>query len=190
VRQVVTEVNEHDSVTRRITARYEQPSDQDNAMSSSSQQPVTADSWSSNLDAATSVVVHVQSAIRNKKMLLAYTMQRMERLKSIRWTQRTLPSTVSTNCSPTEVDFFRAYDRLLNSYMSSARGVGLDLTLDTKPPKANNVLVKVMASQGELLFSFGNANLQRGTVHLLPVEEAEPLIKAGAVEPYDPALCY
>ena len=100
MRQVVTEVNEHDSVTRRITARYEQPSDQDNAMSSSSQQPVTADLWSSNLDAATSVVVHVQSAIRNKKMLLAYTMQRMERLKSIRWTQRNLPSTVSTNCSP------------------------------------------------------------------------------------------
>ena len=71
----------------------------------------------------------------------------------------------------------------------SGGGVGLDLFLDTKPPRANNVLVKVVESQGELMFSFGSANLQRGTVHLLPVEEAEPLIKSGAVEPADPTLC-
>ena len=35
-------------------------------------QVVSSDVWSENLDAATTVVVHIQAASRNKKLLLAY----------------------------------------------------------------------------------------------------------------------
>ena len=57
MRQVVTEVQEHDSITRSITARYESNDNGESLgdPSSSSQRPVTTDSWSSNLDAATAV---------------------------------------------------------------------------------------------------------------------------------------
>ncbi len=57
---------------------------------------------------------------------------------------------------------------------------------DSRPPKANNVLVKVLETQGDMMFSFGQATLDRGTLHLLPVEEAEPLIRDGSVEACDP----
>ena len=53
---------------------------------------------------------------------------------------------------------------------------------DAQPPKTNNVLVKVLETQGEMMFSFGQATLSRGTLHLLPVEEAEPLVREGVVE--------
>jgi len=53
---------------------------------------------------------------------------------------------------------------------------------DEQPPKANNVLVKVLETQGDMVFSFGQATLNRGTLHLLPVEEAEPLVREGVVE--------
>ena len=51
-----------------------------------------------------------------------------------------------------------------------------------RPPKSNNVLVKVLESQGDMMFSFGQATLSRGTLHNLPVEDAEPLIREGSVE--------
>jgi hypothetical protein len=44
------------------------------------------------------------------------------------------------------------------------------------------VLVKVLETQGDMVFSFGQATLNRGTLHLLPVEEAEPLVREGVVE--------
>lgn len=56
---------------------------------------------------------------------------------------------------------------------------------DMRPPKGNNVVVKVLESQGEMMFSFGQANLSRGTLHNLPAEEAEPLIREGSVELLD-----
>lgn len=56
---------------------------------------------------------------------------------------------------------------------------------DVRPPKTNNVLVKVLEDQGDMMFSFGQANLLKGTLHLLPVEEAEPLIREGSVEAVD-----
>ena len=37
-----------------------------------SQGVVSSDMWSENLDAATTVVVHIQAASRNKKLLMAY----------------------------------------------------------------------------------------------------------------------
>ena len=58
----------------------------------------------------------------------------------------------------------------------------LTLGQDELPPKANNVLVKCLETQGDMVFSFGQTCLIRGTVHLLPVEEAEPLLREGIVE--------
>ncbi|GAX75503.1 hypothetical protein CEUSTIGMA_g2946.t1 [Chlamydomonas eustigma] len=172
VRTVITEVKEHNAQTIRITQQYE----------SADSQVVSSDAWSDNLDAAAAVVVHIQCAIRNKKLLLAYMLQRVERLKNIRWSQKALPTSTAINCSPQELEFYKGYDRLLSRYMSKDNGIGLDLTLDIRPPKANNVLVKVLESQGDMMFSFGQASLMRGTLHLLPVEEAEPLIREGAVK--------
>lgn len=176
MRTVINEINEHEAIARRIIDNV--PSNDQTPMGSEGQ----TQGWEANRDAGTAVIIHVQSAIRNKKLALAYLLQRLERLKTIRWGSRSLPPAMAANCSPQELEFYKEYDRLLNSYMGNDGGVGQDLTLDLCPPKSNNVLVKVLETQGEMLFSFGQANLSRGTLHHLPVEEAEPLIREGVVE--------
>ncbi|KAG1665769.1 hypothetical protein FOA52_002864 [Chlamydomonas sp. UWO 241] len=180
VRSIVQEVHDHASTMERISQEH---GDQDS-------QVVGTDVWQEHIDQAAACVIHLHSGIRNKKLLLAYLMQRMERLKTVRWGQRALPEDVATNCSPHELEFYKKYDSLLSWYMGKdekdgVAGVGLDLTLDVRPPKTNNVLVKVLEDQGDMMFSFGQATLLRGTLHLLPVDEAEPLIREGSVEPVD-----
>eukprot|EP00195_Chlamydomonas_chlamydogama_P016831 CAMPEP_0202910670 /NCGR_PEP_ID=MMETSP1392-20130828/52672_1 /ASSEMBLY_ACC=CAM_ASM_000868 /TAXON_ID=225041 /ORGANISM="Chlamydomonas chlamydogama, Strain SAG 11-48b" /LENGTH=197 /DNA_ID=CAMNT_0049600841 /DNA_START=85 /DNA_END=675 /DNA_ORIENTATION=- len=167
IRLVLNEVQEHHHQTQKILS--EQLSDRDGV--------VSTQQWQDNMAAAVSLTVHLQSISRNKKLLLSYMMLRSSRLQHVRWSHRTLPAHVASNCSPQEVEVYRAYDRLLSKYMSKSEGIGLDLTLDTRPPKDISIEVKVVKEAGEMLFSFGRACLIPGLLLYLPADEAEPLIK-------------
>lgn len=59
-------------------------------------------------------MVNRESIRRNKRILMTYNMERLKRLKRIRWTSRQLPEEVAKNLSPEEVDFFKGYDRCLS----------------------------------------------------------------------------
>lgn len=56
---------------------------------------------------------------------------------------------------------------------------------DQMPPKGPSVEVVVLEDFGEVAFSIGRANLQKGTSHLLPRDEAEPLIRSGVLQMMD-----
>lgn len=55
--------------------------------------------------------------------------ERMERLKTLRWVGRGLPKAQADRACPSELQFYKEYDRLLGQYMGRKDGVGMDLTL-------------------------------------------------------------
>ena len=55
-------------------------------------------------------------------------------------------------------------------------------TQDQTPPKDPSIEVRVLKDYGEVFLTLGRANLKKGTVHLLPRTEAEPLIREGVLE--------
>lgn len=159
---------------------------------------------------AAMMLKHVEAVLRNKRLLLGYHDVRLEMIRELRWRGRTLPKEIEAKLSPAERDFFKAYDRLLNQYMRSGTGIGLDITADPVciglpcrlctpsaprppnrgvstpllvlqvPPKDPLVPVLVVEDLGEVYFSHvGYVRLRRNTKHLVPREEAEPLIREG-----------
>lgn len=53
---------------------------------------------------------------------------------------------------------------------------------DQTPTKDPSVEVRVLHDYGEVVFGVGRTNLKKGTFHLLPRTEAEPLIREGVLE--------
>ena len=56
---------------------------------------------------------------------------------------------------------------------------------DQAPPKGYVVTVRVVRDYGEVAFSVGAAQLAAGSVHTLPLEEAQPLLRSGVLENLD-----
>ena len=50
------------------------------------------------------------------------------------------------------------------------------------PPRDPNVSVRVLKDFGDIVLTVGTVLLQKGSVHLLPRGEAEPLIREGLVQ--------
>ena len=55
--------------------------------------------------------------------------QRLEAIRELRWQGRTLPPELRSRLSPSELQYFKSYDKLLNKYMRKEDGVGMDLSL-------------------------------------------------------------
>lgn len=138
---------------------------------------------STNFNDATTILIHNDSLLRNKRNLLAYLLARANRIKLLRWKHgRALPPELDEQLGPTEKKFFREYDRLLMDYMKPRKGVGIDLTLDMAPPKDHKIEVRVLKDYGELFSKDGPLILTRNSVHFLWREDAQPLFAEGAVE--------
>lgn len=56
---------------------------------------------------------------------------------------------------------------------------------DQAPPKGYVINVRVLKDYGEVAFSVGPAQLAAGSVHTLPLDEVQPLIRAGVLESLD-----
>ncbi|GFR41380.1 hypothetical protein Agub_g2063 [Astrephomene gubernaculifera] len=170
IRLIFSEVDEHNAQTEAIVSelrRRQQEGEENQEVDE-----VTA----------TTMCLHYECIKRNKRLLLIYMNERMQRLRDMRWTQRTLPEAQKARCCQSEIQFYNDYSRVLSTYMSRSEGVGMDLTLDTKPPKDTFVNVRGLKDAGEVILSYGRATILYGTTVSLPAEEAEPLIRDGTVE--------
>lgn len=135
--------------------------------------------FSGGADAAAAVVCHHAAILRSKRLLLTYLSERIERIKALRWRHAALPARVRDGLSPSEAAFFTDYDRLLAATTGPA-GLACDVTLAERPPAAaGDVMVRCVASGGDVAFSTGTFRLDAGTVHTLPRAEAEPLLREG-----------
>ena len=144
---------------------------------------------------AAAVLCHHAIIARNKRLLLTYLSERVERLKALRWRHAVLPQRVRQGLSSSEAEFFAAYDRLLSRYSSSYSSsssssssfngaAGLDLTQADRPPRPpGGVMVRCVSATGlgDVAFSTGTFRLDPGSVHTLPPEEAEPLLREGVL---------
>ena len=104
---------------------------------------------------------------RNKRCLLAYLHNRVERMRAMRWQfGSVLPEEVKLGLCEPEMEFFSKYNKTLASYM---RSVGTDLTTDMAPPKSLYVEVRVRQDHGEIETPEGElVLLKAGSQHHLP----------------------
>nr|XP_045624827.1 DNA replication complex GINS protein PSF1-like isoform X2 [Procambarus clarkii]XP_045624831.1 DNA replication complex GINS protein PSF1-like isoform X2 [Procambarus clarkii] len=131
--------------------------------------------------------VHLRHAAleRNKRCLLAYLYNRLERVKAMRWEFGSiLPAEIRANICEPEIQWFNRYNKNLALYMRSlGEGTGLDLTQDTKPPKNLYVEVRCLKDYGEFEIEEGDiVVLQKNTTHYLPMSHCQHLIRQGILE--------
>ncbi|XP_075260438.1 DNA replication complex GINS protein PSF1-like [Convolutriloba macropyga] len=148
---------------------------------------------------------------RNKRCLIAYHYQRLKKIQSMRWSRGVaLPSEIRYNLSESEKKFFTDYSRILSEYMEavgdqvnegSFGGCVVDLQRDTQPPKqllvrvrcvedidgsdgtsSSNAAAGIIGRQWERGDGCVNVLGTKGTELLVPLAEAEPLIKMGVLE--------
>ncbi|EFJ44833.1 hypothetical protein VOLCADRAFT_94844 [Volvox carteri f. nagariensis] len=172
VRLIFSEVDEHNAQTEAIVSELRRKQEESGEEGGQEVDEVTA----------TTMCLHYECIKRNKRMLLIYMSERMQRLRDMRWCQRTLPEAQRARCCQSEIQFYTDYSRALSTFMSRAEGVGMDLTLDTRPPKDTFVNVRGLKDSGEVILSYGRATILYGTIISLPSEEAEPLLRDGTVE--------
>ncbi|KAL1117912.1 hypothetical protein AAG570_004225 [Ranatra chinensis] len=125
---------------------------------------------------------------RNKRCLLAYQWNRMERLRKMRWEFGSiLPPDIKSNLSDAEVGWFNKYSKCLATYMKSIGGQnGLNITQDMKPPKDLYIEVRCLTDYGKLELEDGEVIvLYKNSQHLMPRSHCEHLIRQGILEQVD-----
>jgi len=133
-----------------------------------------------------SLILHDASIRRNKRCLLAYHAYRIDKLRILRWeTSGNLPSTLKNLLSESEIDFFHEYDKLISRYQLSSSGPmsNLDLNADQYPPEENLIQIRVVQSGlGSIETEMcGTVQLEMGSMHYLPRQDIEHLIRGGSV---------
>lgn len=121
---------------------------------------------------------------RNKRCLLAFLYERLERIKDVRWEYGpTIPSTVKESLCEPEIQWFNNYNKILSTYMRSIGDKGIELTCDLEPPKSLFVQVRCLEDYGKLELEDGEViTLKKNSQHYLPRLEIESLVKQGILE--------
>ncbi|KAK8386182.1 hypothetical protein O3P69_010716 [Scylla paramamosain] len=125
---------------------------------------------------------------RNKRCLLAYLYNRLERIRDLRWDfGNILPPEIRENLCDPEIEWFARYSKNLATYSRSlGEGSGLDLTHDIKPPKNIYVEVRCLKDYGEFEVEEGDVVvLQKNTTHYLPMSSCQHLIRLGVLQQVD-----
>lgn len=137
------------------------------------------------MESRPSLLLHNAAVKRNKRCLLAYHHDRLNKLKMVRWdTSATLPPDVRSLLSETEIDFFKEYDNILDTYNSKLKGLSLNANL--QPPEEDLIEIRVVKSGlGTIVTDMGNVSLELGTTHFLSRDDVEHLIRQGAVVQLD-----
>lgn len=121
----------------------------------------------------------------NKRCIIAYHYERLNRLKRLRWEYgNNLPREIVKNLSKDELEWFTKYNDNLFNYMSSLNdGKGLDLTLYVTPPKKLYIQVKCIRDYGQFDLEDGQpVMLKKDSIHYLPLSQCEKLIHQGVLE--------
>uniref|UniRef100_A0A2P2I8F2 DNA replication complex GINS protein PSF1 n=1 Tax=Hirondellea gigas TaxID=1518452 RepID=A0A2P2I8F2_9CRUS len=131
--------------------------------------------------------IHLRHAAleRNKRCLLAYLYNRLERIKGMRWQLGSiLPADVKGNMCEPELEWFKQYSASVATYMRSlGEGQGLDLTQDLKPPKSLYIEVRCLQDYGEFELDEGDVVLlSMDSTHYLPMAHCQHLIRQGVLQ--------
>ena len=121
----------------------------------------------------------------NKRCIIAYHYERLNRLKKLRWDYgNNLPKEIVEKLSKDELEWFTKYNDNLFSYMSALNdGKGLDLTLYVAPPKKLYVQVRCIRDYGQFDLEDGQpVMLKKDSIHYLPLSQCEKLIHQGVLE--------
>ncbi|CAO3676577.1 unnamed protein product [Umbelopsis vinacea] len=130
----------------------------------------------------TTLFVHHLTAKRDKRILMAYHRQRVNRIKQITWDQgNTLSGENRVALSGPEIDFAKEYTELIASYkqnfmeidLGGNGGIGLD------PPEDLFIEVRVLKDAGEVQTEYGVLNLKRGSQFYVRRTDVESLIRSG-----------
>lgn len=170
VREVCREMRMLDADLARITAPYEVEGSQvpDGVMAAAS-------------------FYHV-ALRRNKRCVLAYQNQRLEKLRELYWgaagslAHLLGDQETRSRLSPHEVDFLRSYNEIVQEYRADFEDV-LDVVGDvTTPPKELNVVVRVVKDCGTIQTEQGAIDFQRGQRFMVRRSDIEQLITQGFLE--------
>ncbi|EIE24345.1 GINS complex, Psf1 component, partial [Coccomyxa subellipsoidea C-169] len=181
VRLVLEEISEHSATLQELSGVLNEKKSEREAELEERGEEGTSVSFADFPDETSAFIVHHTSILRNKRLLLTYMKERMDRIKRLRWQQRSLPEDIKQNLSQAEIEWFNTYSQLLSGYMRKDTGIGMDLTLDESPPKDPDMYVRVLRDYGEVAFSMGSVVLKKGSTHFLPRAEADPLIREGVL---------
>ena len=120
---------------------------------------------------------------RNKRCILAYLYNRLQRLKEIRWhLGATLSPDIKSALTEPEIQWFNNYSKLLTKYMMSV-GDGVNLTANIKPPKSLFIEVRCLTDYGKLELDSGEVVLlNKNSQHYLPRSQCEQLIRQGILQ--------
>lgn len=120
---------------------------------------------------------------RNKRCILSYLYNRLQRLKEIRWhLGATLAPDIKSALTEPEIQWFNNYSKLLTKYMMSV-GDGINLTADIKPPKSLFIEVRCLTDYGKFELDSGEVVLlKKNSQHYLPRSQCEQLIRQGILQ--------
>ncbi|KAF9966252.1 DNA replication protein psf1 [Mortierella alpina] len=131
----------------------------------------------------TKYLVHQTPLQRNKRILMTYHHQRLEKIKELAWSYNTLPETSRRLLSPDEIVFFNEYERQCrNKYFASDLMFGdIDLGLGMiSPPKEVFITVRVMKDCGDIVTESGaTLSLKKNSEHFVRRGDVERLITQG-----------
>jgi len=130
----------------------------------------------------TTYVVHQTPLQRNKRVLMAYHHQRIEKIKELAWAYNSLPDHLRRLLSPDEIVFFQDYERTCrNKYASLEEFAEIDLGLGMiSPPKEVFITVRVIKDCGDIVTETGAIlSLKKNSEHFVKRGDVERLITQG-----------
>ncbi|XP_030386370.1 DNA replication complex GINS protein PSF1-like [Scaptodrosophila lebanonensis] len=122
---------------------------------------------------------------RNKRCLLAYLYERMQRIKALRWEfGPIIPVDIKQSLCEPEVHFFNNYSKSLAAYMRAVGdGHGIDLTGNLRPPKSLYIEVRCVEDYGKFELDDGEVvHLKKNSQHYLPRSQVETLVRQGILQ--------
>ncbi|KAF9934388.1 DNA replication protein psf1 [Linnemannia zychae] len=132
----------------------------------------------------TKYLVHQTPLQRNKRILMAYHHQRIEKIKELAWTYTaTVPEEFRQRLSPDEIAFLQEYEKTCrNPYASLAEFAEIDLggVGMTHPPKEVFITVRVIKDCGDIVTDTGAIlSLKKNSEHFVKRGDVERLITQG-----------
>jgi GINS complex subunit 1 len=130
----------------------------------------------------TTLFVHHLTAKRDKRILMAYHRQRVNRIKQITWDQgNTLSGENRVALSGPEIDFAKEYTELIASYKQNFMEIDLGGNggIGLEPPEDLFIEVRVLKDAGEVQTEYGVLNLKRGSQFYVRRTDVESLIRSG-----------
>ncbi|CAL2031307.1 hypothetical protein CAEBREN_24041 [Caenorhabditis brenneri] len=119
-----------------------------------------------------------------RRCMMAYVNERKNRIRSYRWRYGgALPTPIRNALCEAELEFFHEYSSTLARFQTNLGEQGVNLLLNTAPPKTLFVQVRALEDYGDFETSDGTqVQLIKDSLHHLPRQDCEMLIRQGVLE--------